>query len=142
MPERAGDWSSDREDVTQFILEADSGDMGQWTRRLYTRESPGAAVEANLMEGPGPGPLRIPESVGSYDAVMEAKSEYRILEVAGRRAVLERGPLLPLALTVSLGKNRTLTLEGHVTEEELTGLAVQFIGILDNMANTENLEER
>ncbi len=135
LPDTAGEWSSAREDVTPLVLEAGNEDVGRWTCRVYVNAASRHTVEANLMEGSGPGPLRVPKAPGSCDAVFSSKSEYHILEVAGCRAVLERHPLLPLALAVSLGENRTLTLEGHVEEEELTTLAAGLIAALNNVRN-------
>ena len=128
LPEAAGDWSSTDEYVKPFVLAANSEDVGRWTRRVYTRAAPPASVEVNLMEGSGPGPLRVPDTVGSSDAVIEAQAEYRVLEVAGHRAVLERYPYLPLALAVDAGGGRALTLEsGAASEEELAELAGEII---------------
>ena len=80
------------------------------------------------MEGSGPGPLRVPETVGSYDGVIEGQAEYQVLEVAGRRAVLERYPYLPLALSVAVSPDTVLTLESRTADEkDLAGLAEKII---------------
>ena len=130
LPSEVGEWRSDREDRIPFTLSASSRDVGRWTCRVYTRKAPRGSVEVNLMEGSGPGPLRVPDAVGSYDVFLDAQAEYRVLEVAGHRAILELQSLLPAALVVSVGE-RTLTLEGFVTEGELTGLAARLVKILE-----------
>ena len=145
LPDKIGDWSSEHEDETRFVLDADdktpAEDVGLWIHRVYTKENPRRVVEVNLMEGSGPGPLRVPEVSGADgERVLKSKSEYRVIEVAGRRAILERhgngaaADLLPLSLAVPFRTNGTLTIEGHVDEYELTGLAEK---ILTNLENSE-----
>ena len=172
LPDKIGDWSSEREDETRFVLDADdktpAEDVGLWIHRVYTKENPRRVVEVNLMEGSGPGPLRVPEVSGADgERVLNSESEgqevqvsasaqagtsserrgavltpteYRVIEVAGHRAILERhgngaaADLLPLSLAMPFGTNGTLTLEGHVDEDELTGLAEK---ILTNLENSE-----
>ena len=128
LPETAGEWRSAEEYVQPFVLTANSEDVGRWTQRIYTRTEQPGFIEVNLMEGSGPGPLRVPEAVGSYNGVIEGQSEYQVLEVAGRRAVLERYPYLPLALSVSVSRDAVLTLESRSSDEkELAGLAEKII---------------
>jgi hypothetical protein len=127
LPDMAGEWRSAHEDVMPLVLDANSENVGRWTHRVYTRESPRGTVDVNFMEGSGPGPLRLPETAGAYGAVLDAKSAYHVIDVAGRRAALERSPLLPAALSVAVGTNETLTLEGNLTDSELTALAERLI---------------
>ena len=139
LPETAGNWRSEEEYVLPLVLTANSEDVGRWTQRIYTQaEQPGSPaqrvfqqVEVNLMEGSGPGPLRVPEAVGSYDGVIKSQAEYQVLEVAGRRAVLERYPYLPLVLSVAVRPDAVLTLESRTADEkELVELAEKLIEIL------------
>ena len=141
LPETAGEWRSAHEDVIPLVLDANSENVGRWTHRVYTREAPRAAVEVNFMEGSGPGPLRVPElnPAAGADTVLDAKSEYRVINVAGWRAVLERSPLLPASLAVSMGSDGTLTLEGNVTDEELAMLAGKLIKAIES---TEDFKGR
>ncbi|MCR4819220.1 MAG: hypothetical protein K5841_09725 [Fretibacterium sp.] len=129
-------WRSPKEYVLPLVLTANSEDVGRWTQRIYTRTAPPCSVEVNLMEGSGPGPLRVPtenplggpEAAGSGRGVIQGRPEYRVLDVAGHRAVLERYPHLPLALSVAVGRDAVLTLESSsATAEELAALAEEII---------------
>ena len=123
LPDAVGPWHGASVDVTSF--KTASEDLGAWHNRVYTRSAPPARVTAILMEGPGPGTLRVPQStVSDDDLPVGFGARYQTLEVAGRRAVLERHPLLGLVLAVDLGGNRTLTLESSgASQEELAELA-------------------
>ena len=129
LPDALGPWRLVSEDVTP--LQTASEDLGRWTRRVYAREAPRRRVEVNLMEGKGPGPLRVPAAAGSGDGVMDEEGAYRVLDVAGRRAILEHHPLLATALAVAVSPDTTLTLEGYGTDEaellDLAGLAVSAL---------------
>ncbi|MCR4818762.1 MAG: hypothetical protein K5841_07390 [Fretibacterium sp.] len=128
LPETAGKWRSTEEYVLDFVLTAKSGDVGRWTQRIYTQADRPGSVEVNLMEGSGPGPLRVPEKAESYDGVIKSRAEYQVLEIADCRAVLERYPYLPLALSVAVSPDAVLTLESPVADEkELAGLAEKII---------------
>ena len=128
LPERLGEWHSEEEYVQPFVLTANSEDVGRWTQRVYTRAERPDSVEVNLMEGSGPGPLRVPEAVGSNKGVIEGQSEYQVLEAAGHRAVLERYPYMPLALSVAVSPDMALTLESRTADEkDLTELAERII---------------
>ena len=128
LPETAGEWRSSKEYVQPFVLTANSEDVGRWTQRVYTRAERPGSIEVNLMEGSGPGPLRVPEAVGSNKGVIEGQSEYQVLEAAGRHAVLERYPYLPLALSVAVSPDMVLTLESRTADEkDLTELAERII---------------
>lgn len=84
------------------------------------------------MEGKGPGPLHVPAAVGSGDGVMDEEGTYRVLDVAGRRAILERHPLLAPALAVAVSPDTTLTLEGSGADEaELMDLAGRAVSALE-----------
>ena len=81
------------------------------------------------MEGPGPGTLLVPQgAVSADDLPLGFGARYQTLDIAGRRAVLERQDILGTALAIELGKNKTLTLESAgASQEELTEFATQVI---------------
>lgn len=84
------------------------------------------------MEGKGPGPLHVPAAVGSGGGVMDEEGTYRVLDVAGRRAILEHHPLLAPALAVAVSPDTTLTLEGFGTDDtELLDLAGRAVSALE-----------
>lgn len=130
LPDSVGPWLGASEDAVPF--KTVSEDLGIWHNRVYTRSAPSARATAILMEGAGPGTLRVPAGdVSADDFPIGFGAHYRTLEVAGHRAVLERQDLLGLALAIELGKNRTLTLESVTTpQEELLELAEGLVSSL------------
>ena len=134
LPDAVGSWCAESVDVTPF--KTASEDLGAWYNRVYTRSAPPGRVTAILMEGPGPGTLLVPQgTVSADDLPLGFGARYQTLDVAGRRAVLERHPLLGLVLAIDLGGNRTLTLESAgAAQEELVELAV---GIFAFSRNTD-----
>ena len=85
------------------------------------------------MEGAGPGSLFVPEGDGvADDGPLGPSSTYETLNIAGHRAILERGEVTGQALAVALGKNRTLTLETKsLSTKELLGFARKFLVALE-----------
>ena len=131
LPDAVGPWTGASEDI--LPLKTASEDLGVWRNRVYARSAPPARIEAILMEGPGPGTLRVPQgAVSADDFPIGFGARYGILEVVGRRAVLERQDLLGLALAVVLGPSRTLTLESRsVPLEKLLAFAEEFIALTE-----------
>ena len=131
LPDAVGPWHGASVDVTSF--KTASEDLGAWHNRVYTRSAPPGHVTAILMEGPGPGTLRVPQgTVSADDLPLGFGARYQTLDVAGRRAILERHPLLGLVLAIDLGKDKTLTLESAgASQEELTEFAAQAVLLLE-----------
>jgi hypothetical protein len=129
LPDALGEWQSSRKQITDLTA---SEDLGRWSNCVYTRASPVAGVEVNLMEGPGPGTLYVPEGeVDNDDGLLGFSSTYETLIVAGKRAILERGDATGQALAVALAK-RTLTLETKsLSKEKLLDFAEKLIGALE-----------
>ena len=59
---------------------------------------------------------------------MPSDSEYRILDIAGRKAILERHENIPLSLAVDADDNVVLTIESSALDEE--GIIVFAVNIL------------
>jgi hypothetical protein len=129
MPDVLDEWRALPEHVTELKT---SEALGQWANRVYIRGTPIASIEVNLMEGPGPGTLFVPQGeVAGNDAPLGFSSTYETLDVAGHRAILERGEVTGQALAIALGKNRTLTLETKsLSRQELIGFAEKLAAIL------------
>jgi hypothetical protein len=129
LPDVLGEWRGSRTQVTDLTA---SENLGRWSCRVYTRTSPVAGVEVNLMEGPGPGVLYVPEGeVAGGEGPLGFSSTYETLIVAGKRAILERGGVTGQALAVALA-GRTLTLETKsLSKEELLDFAEKLIGTLE-----------
>ncbi|MDR1979415.1 MAG: hypothetical protein LBQ42_11840 [Synergistaceae bacterium] len=130
MPDALDEWRASPERITEL---KGSEPLGQWANRTYSRTAPIASVEVNLMEGPGPGPLFVPEGkVAADDGPLGFSSTYETLNVGRHRGILERGEVTGQALAIALGKNRTLTLEtGSLSTEELLGFAEKLIKAID-----------
>ena len=130
LPDALDEWRGTSAQVTEFTLTKDAENLGQWQRRIYIRDAPAASVEANLMEGPGTGTLFVPEGVP--DGEIGPSSAYETLNIAGKRAILERGEVTGHALAVALGEHRTLTLETKsLTREELLEFTQRLIATLE-----------
>ncbi|MDR1379282.1 MAG: hypothetical protein LBJ36_09580 [Synergistaceae bacterium] len=130
LPDVLDEWHSSQAQTTHLTT---SEELGRWTNRVYTRTTPIAGVEVNLMEGSGPGTLYVPEGeVTGNEGLLGFSSTYKTLTVAGKRAVLECGDVTGQALAVSLDKERTLTLETKsLSEKELLDFAVKLIAALE-----------
>jgi hypothetical protein len=127
MPDELGEWRVSSEHVTELNTH------GQWANRIYTRKAPMASVEVNLMEGPGPGTLFVPEGeVAANAGPLGFSSTYETLNLAGHPAILECGEITGQALAVSLGKDRTLTLETKsLSREEFLDFAEKLTAALN-----------
>jgi hypothetical protein len=127
LPDALGEWRASPEHITELKA------LGRWLNRVYTRKAPIAGVEVNLTEGPGPGTLFVPEGeVAANDAPIGFSSTYETLNVAGHRGILECGEITGQALAISLGKDRTLTLETKsLSREELLDFAEKLTVALE-----------
>jgi hypothetical protein len=130
LPDALNEWRGSPTQTTNLTA---SEELGRWTSRTYNRTSPIARVEANLMEGSGPGSLYVPEGeVVGDEGLLGFSSTYETLTVAGKPAILERGDTTGQALAVTLGKERTLTLETKsLSEKELLDFAAELIAALE-----------
>ena len=135
LPTKVGEWRGTPPRVTEFTLTKNSENVGTWKNCVYTRAAPVASVEANLMEGAGPGTLFVPESGGPQEPAngpLGPPPAYEVLNIAGKHAILESGEATGQALAVALGKDSTLTLETkNLSREELLSFARELITILE-----------
>lgn len=131
LPDALDEWHATPTATTRF--QTASEDLGRWQSRTYTRTAPIAKIEVDLMEGPGPGTLRVPESSATKnDAPLGFVSTYKTLNVSGKRAILEREEVMGQALAVAFDRDRTLTIETRsVSEEELLNFAERLIHALE-----------
>ena len=123
LPGTVGLWRAESGDTIPFRTASE--DLGVWHSRIYMRSTPPGRIEAILMEGPGPGTLLVPRGrVSADDLPLGFGARYQTLDIAGRRAVLERQDILGTALAIELGKDKTLTLESTgASQDELVELA-------------------
>ncbi|MDR1873874.1 MAG: hypothetical protein LBQ90_02510 [Synergistaceae bacterium] len=134
LPDMLGEWRATPLAVTGF--ETASRDLGQWQSRVYIRSAPPASIGVELMEGSGPGSLRVPGgakgTVSQSDAPLGFASTYRTLNISGKSAILERGEVTGQALAIAFDRNRTLTVETKsVSEEELLDFAARLTTALE-----------
>ncbi|MBQ9419762.1 MAG: hypothetical protein IJU31_05225 [Synergistaceae bacterium] len=134
LPEKIYDWQLVSEYVQPLIPDATSEDIGQVIYRTYERESPKAALDVILTQGKGTGSLYVPDEVKTSKGLMPA-SGYEVVEVGGRKAILETQSNLPIALAVKAEDNITLTIESYsLSIEEAIKIAEE---ILSSWKNTK-----
>ncbi len=106
-------------------------------RAVYrTYEQGKSAVDVIITEGAGTGSLYVPDEVRTAKGVMSSDAGYRVLDVAGHKAVLETRSFMPLALAVNAGDNIALTLESSsLSESEIVKFAEV---ILSSWKDTES----
>ena len=133
LPEELGNWRLSSEYVTDLTGPENLGNVGKWTSASYVRSEPPAGIEVQLTEGPGTGELFVPEGmIFSDDGPIGFSSTYETLNVAGRRAVLERSDVTGQALAVAL-ETSTVTFEARgISREELLAFAESMIEALQN----------
>lgn len=113
-------------------LTAPSGSQGTWIARTY-RDAAGRTVHGTLLSGSGTGTLRAEPGAKGDDFPIGFGSTYEVLELDGRRAVLEDVPTLGRALAVAVEKNVTLTLESSsLSGEELQAVARAIMAAIDH----------
>jgi len=130
LPAELGGWRLVSEHVANL---ATAEEQGMWVSASYARSEPIANIEVQLTEGPGFGPLFVPgDAIFSNNGTIGFySSTYETLNVAGRRAVLERGSVTGQALAVALEGRTTVTFESRgVSREDLIAFAKSMIEAL------------
>ena len=118
LPDVVGEWRCVNEYVQSLTTEYNHESHGQITYRTYTRESPAGMLEVILTEGSGAGSLYVPENVRAVKGVMSSESGFEVVDIAGRKAIIERHSFMPLALAVNVEGDMTLTVETTALNEE------------------------
>ena len=128
LPDAINDWLCVNEYVVPLIPDANHENLGRIVYRDYERETPKSSVNVILTEGKGTGSLYVPERVRDSKGLMPSEYGYKILEVSGRKSILEINSYLPLVLAVDAGDNIILTLESSsLTEAGLVGFAEEIL---------------
>lgn len=128
LPDSVNEWQCVKEDVVPLILDVNHENLGRMVYRDYVREMPKGTLQIILAEGKGTGSLYVPEGVKDSKGFMPSDSGYEILNVAGRKSVLENRAYMPLALAVSAGDNVVFTIEtGSLTEDEIVSFAEEIL---------------
>ncbi len=135
LPDTVNEWRCVNEHVVPLILDVNSENLGRMVYRDYVRDFPKGTLQIIMTEGRGTGSLYVPEGVRDSKGAMPAESGYEILNVAGRKSVLERREYMPLALAVDVAENVILTIEtGSLTEDEIVSFAEE---VLSSWRSTE-----
>ena len=122
LPDKIQDWHLVSENITP--LTASNKNFGRVVYRNYLRTSPRGNLEIILTEGSGAGNLYVPESVKDSEGLFKPASDYRVVNISNKRAVLEKNENLPLVLAIKAGNNITITIETHsLNESELINFA-------------------
>lgn len=124
----AEEWHLVNEYITPLIAVANSQDLGQVIYRDYERYNPAGLVTTILTKGVGTGALYVPEKVNAAKGLMPADSSYEVLEVVGRKAILENQSYMPLALAVHVDDNTILTIESiSLNHDEIIKFAEEIL---------------
>ncbi len=135
LPDSVREWRCVKESVTPLVLDANGENLGRIVYRDYEREAPKGYVQVIMTEGSGTGSLYVPESVRDSEGVMPSDAGYRVLSIAGRKAIMEAKSYMPLVLAIAAGENVVVTIEsGSLGEDELVSFAEEM---LSRWRNTE-----
>ena len=114
-------WQLINESITPLL-------EGRVVYRDYKRDNSNETLQIILTEGDEVGGLYIPDKVNEAKGVLPNESGYEILEVAGKKALIENKPYMPLALAVHVDENTTLTIESpSLNRDELINIATQIL---------------
>ncbi len=128
LPEKINDWHSVNEFVAPLIASEKSQDLGKIIYKDYERENPKKTLQIILTEGKGTGSLYVPEKVKTSKGLMPSEAGYKILNVAGKRAILETQSYLPLVLAINIDNNIVLTIESKsLNENEIVKFAEELL---------------
>ena len=128
LPDSFGQWRSVNKNILPLVTEYNQESHGRVVYVTYKKISSSAVLDVILTEGTGAGNLYVPEKIRSEKGMMPSDSGFELLEISGRRAILERQSFMPLALSVKAGDNITLTLESSQAErDELVKAAEEIL---------------
>ncbi|MBQ7544418.1 MAG: hypothetical protein IJT02_05685 [Synergistaceae bacterium] len=131
LPATVGEWRCVNEHVVPLVAEADGSELGRVVYRDYVREAPAGSLQVILTEGTGTGSLYVPEQRRGAKGVMPADAGYKIVDIGGRKGILEQPPHLPAVLAVSFSESTVITIEASALDEEgIAEFAVNIITVL------------
>ena len=120
LPDSVNEWQCVNEHITPLVPAATSADLGRVVYRDYAREAPRGFVQVIMTDGTGTGSLYVPEKAGDSKGDLPTEAAYKLLNVAGYKAVFEKYPLMPLSLAVDAGKDIIITVESsYLSEDEI-----------------------
>ncbi|MBQ7593141.1 MAG: hypothetical protein IJU48_02160 [Synergistaceae bacterium] len=129
LPDEISSWHSVSEHVVNITPTSTGENLGRVVYRDYSRGK--STLQIILTEGAGAGELYVPERVNDLKGVMSSEADYKVLEVAGCKSILEVRSFMPVALAVRLDDNSSLTIESFaLNEAEIVKFAEDLINLL------------
>ena len=132
LPNKINEWIAAGENIVPLITQPDNIDLGRCVYKYYVSETPKGELQIILTEGRGTGPLYVPDEVRKSDEVLlPSSSGYRVMNISGKRAVLETNENLPVSLAIRYDENITLTIETNsLNEHEIILFAESLLAAL------------
>ncbi len=131
LPDEIYLWHSMSEHVVDITPTSTGENLGRVVYRDYSQGK--FTLQVILAEGVGAGELYVPEKVNDVKGVMPSEADYKVLEVAGRKSILESRSFMPVALAVRLDDNSSLTIESFaLNEAEIVKFAEEFLSSWKN----------
>ena len=128
LPDTVSEWRCVKEDIVPLVLDVSSEDIGRMVYRDYVRDFPKGTLQIIMTEGRGTGSLYVPESVRHSEGAMSADSGYKIVDIDGRKSILESHKYMPVSLAVNAAENTVITIESSsLTEEEIIDFAKNIL---------------
>ena len=118
LPDSVKEWQCVREHIVTLTPSATGENLGRIVYRDYVRDAPIGTVQVILTEGAGTGSLYVPERVRTLKGLMPSDSSYKIIDIAGRKTIIEENDYMPLSLAVRAGVNTVLTIESSALDDE------------------------
>ncbi|MBR0234744.1 MAG: hypothetical protein IJQ99_09850 [Synergistaceae bacterium] len=115
LPDKIKDWHLVSEFVTPLI--AGEKDFGRVVYKNYERESPKGFLQIIMTDGTGTGNLYVPSDTNNSKGVIPFNSDYKVLEISGKKAILETQENLPLSLALNYSDNIIITIESYSFNE-------------------------
>lgn len=117
LPGKIASWKLAGEQVVPLITQPDNINLGRCVYNSYVRDYPRGELQIILTEGKGTGTLYVPDKVKQSAGLLPSSAGYRVIDIAGRRAILETNENLPVSLAVRVSDNATITIETNSLDE-------------------------
>ena len=115
LPDEISSWHSVNEQVVNLIPSSTGENLGRFVYKDYSLGK--KTLKIILAEGVGAGELYVPEKLNDSKGLMPSEADYKIVDIAGKKSILEIRSFMPLALAVKLDDNSSLTIESFALNE-------------------------
>lgn len=133
LPNKISEWRLTGEHVVPLITQPDNINLGRCVYKNYESNSPLGELQIILTEGKGAGTLYVPDedNAKSSEGLLPSSSGYEVVNISGKRAVLETNENLPVSLAIRYDENITLTIETNsLNEHEIKMFAESLLAAL------------